>query len=93
MPVDTVVTGGPLTGEQRRVNRVNIDLNTARNILVNNKEITFRKVKDDQQADPSAFTGRKEIAIMGYGNAPTITVTQNQPLEAKILGMALEVSF
>ena len=93
MPVDTVVTGGPLTGEQRRVNRVNIDLNEARNILVNNKEITFRKVKDDQQADPSAFTGRKEIAIMGYGNAPTITVTQNQPLEAKILGMALEVSF
>ena len=93
MPVDTVVTGGPLTGEQRRVNRVNIDLNTARNVLVNNKDITFREVKDDQQADPSAFTGRKEVTIMGYGNAPTITVTQNQPLEAKILGMALEVSF
>ena len=93
MPVDTVVTGGPLTGEQRRVNRVNIDLNTARNVLVNNKDITFREVKDDQQADPSAFTGRKEVAIMGYGNAPTITVTQDQPLEAKVLGMALEVSF
>lgn len=93
MPVDTVVTGGPLTGEQRRVNRVNIDLNTARNVLVNNKDITFREVKDDQQADPSAFTGRKEVAIMGYGNAPTITVTQDQPLEAKVLGMSLEVSF
>ena len=93
MPIDIVVEGGSLTGEQRRINRVNIDLNESRNILVNDKNITFRQVRDDQQATPASFTGRKEIPLMGYGNNPTVTISQNQPLESKILGMAVEVAY
>jgi len=91
MPIDINLEQGSLTGEKRRINRVNLDLNEARNISVNNKNITFRAVKDDQQADPSAFTGRKEIVSIGYSDEPTVLITQQHPLEAKILGMSVEV--
>ena len=37
--------------------------------------------------------GKKEFYFLGYSKSPTVTVTQNDPLPLKVLGMALGVQF
>ena len=46
-------------------------------------------VYEDLQPD----TDRKEFFFLGYDRAPTVTISQNDPLPLKVLGMSLELQF
>ena len=93
MPVDTQLQDGPLTGEPRRIIRCVVDLSDSLSLVVNGKDLITRKVTDDLSLPPSAITDRKEFYLSGYSRTPTITLTQNDPLPLRVLGIMMEVAF
>ena len=43
--------------------------------------------------DLQAVTDKKEFTFLGYSTSPTITISQNDPLPLKVLGLAMEIQF
>ena len=41
----------------------------------------------------SSKTDKKEFNFLGYSKSPTITISQNDPLPLKVLGVAMEIQF
>ena len=98
MPIDKELPEGPLTGTPRRISRAIIDINSALNLTVkasdkDPKSLIIQQVNFTGGSDLVPFTNKKEFFFMGYDNNPTITLSQNQPLPLKILGMNVEVVF
>ena len=98
MPIDKELPDGPLTGTPRRISRAIIDLNSALNMNVKaadstSKSLIVQQVSFSGGSDLVPFTSKKEFFFMGYDTSPTITISQDQPLPLKILGMNVEVVF
>jgi hypothetical protein len=56
-------------------------------------ELVIQQVNFAVGEDLTPVTDRKEFFFLGYSRAPTVTITQNDPLPLKVLGMSLEVQF
>jgi hypothetical protein len=98
MPIDKELPNGPLTGTPRRISRAIIDLNSTLDLTVKasdktSKSLIIQQVSFTGGSDLVPFTNKKEFLFMGYDINPTITLSQNQPLPLKILGMNVEVVF
>ena len=98
MPIDKELPEGPLTGLPRRISRAIIDLNSTLNMTVKaadktSKSLIVQQVSDTVGDDLVAVTSKKEFFFLGYSKSPTITISQNDPLPIKILGMSVEVVF
>lgn len=93
LPIDAQLSGGPLTGHPRSVNRVILDLVDTLSVSVNDKKLVIRQVTDDLSQARTAVTGKKEFRLMGYSKDPTITITQSAPLSLQINGIIAELSF
>jgi hypothetical protein len=50
-------------------------------------------VTDDLSVAPALFTGIKEFFLLGYNREAKVTITQDEPLPLRVLGMNMEVSF
>ena len=98
MPIDKELPEGPLTGLPRRISRAIIDLNSTLDMTVKaadktSKSLIVQQVSDTVGDDLVAVTSKKEFFFLGYSKSPTITISQNDPLPIKILGMSVEVVF
>jgi len=93
LPLDAQVTGGPLTGEPRSVNKVILDLLNTLSVSVNEKEVVIRRVGDDFSLDRVAIDGKQEFRLLGYSKDPTIKITQTAPLSLQVNGLVAEVTF
>ena len=98
MPIDKELPEGPLTGLPRRISRAIIDLNSTLDMTVKaadktSKSLIVQQVSDTVGADLVPVTSKKEFFFLGYSKSPTITISQNDPLPIKILGMSVEVVF
>ena len=99
MPVDRELAEGPLTGEFRRIVRCVVNLNSALDFRIKapstgtEHELVIQQVNFAVGEDLTPVTDRKEFFFLGYSRAPTVTITQNDPLPLKVLGMSLEVQF
>ena len=92
-PIDGLIQGGPLTGQQRRINKVIVDMRNTLAISVNNQNLVIRNVTDDMSESRTPVTGKKEFRFLGYSNDPTVTISQSYPLALDINGLVAEVSF
>lgn len=98
MPIDKELPEGPLTGLPRRISRAIIDLNSALDLTVKasdttSKSLVVQQVNFTGGSDLTPVTEKKEFYFIGYDKSPTVTLSQNDPLPIKILGMSVEVVF
>ena len=57
------------------------------------KQLVIQQVNFTVGSDTTAVTGKKEFNFLGYDKSPTITISQNDPLPLKVLGLAMEIQF
>jgi len=99
MPIDAETDTGPLTGLPRRIVRCIIDVADTLDVSLKSPntasahELVILQSGFTVGSDLTKQTGKKEFYFLGYDKSPTVTVTQNDPLPLKVLGMALEVQF
>ena len=98
MPIDKEIDSGPLTGQPKRVNKAIIDISGGLDITMkaqdlSAKELVIQQVNFTAGTDLSAVTDKKEFNFLGYSKSPTITISQNDPLPLKVLGIAMEIQF
>lgn len=80
-PVDAAAANGPVTGDIRGIFGVVADLRNTGSVKVNNRAVVLN----------SAFSGKKEIRLLGYGRDPRVTISQNEPLPLQVNGFVSEV--
>ena len=99
MPIDAETDTGPLTGLPRRIVRCIIDVADTLDVSLKSPntasahELVILQSGFTVGSDLTKQTGKREFYFLGYDKSPTVTVTQNDPLPLKVLGMALEVQF
>ena len=98
MSVDKEIDTGPLTGQPRRVNKAIVDISGGLDITMkaqdlNSKELVIQQAGFTSGTDITPVTAKKEFNFLGYSKSPTITISQNDPLPLKVLGIAMEIQF
>ena len=98
MPIDKEIESGPLTGQPRRVSKAIVDISSGLDITMKasdqtSKQLVIQQVNFTVGSDTTAVTGKKEFNFLGYDKSPTITISQNDPLPLKVLGLAMEIQF
>ena len=98
MPIDKELPEGPLTGQPRRISRAIIDINYALDLTVKAadktaKSLVVQQVSFTGCSDLTPVTEKKEFFFLGYNKSPTVTLSQDDPLPIKVLGMSVEVIF
>ena len=98
MPIDKELPEGPLTGLPRRISRAIVDLNTTLDMTIKaadstSKALVIQQVNFQGGSDLTPVTDKKEFFFLGYSKSPTVTISQDDPLPIKILGMSVEVVF
>jgi len=98
MPIDKEIDTGPLTGQPRRINKAIVDISGGLDITMkgsdrSSKELVIQQVNFNINTDLQAVTDKKEFSFLGYSTSPTITISQNDPLPLKVLGLAMEIQF
>ena len=93
MPVESAQTGGQFNGDPKRINRVMVNIREALAISVEGEYLRIRKVTDDLSENREKQTGIKEFHLLGYSKTPQVTITQDDPLPLKLLGVGMEVVF
>ena len=98
MPIDKEIDTGPLTGQPRRVNKAIVDISGGLDITMKAqdleaKELVIQQVDFTINSDTTPVTEKKEFNFLGYSKSPTITISQNDPLPLKVLGVAMEIQF
>jgi len=98
MPIDKELPEGPLTGLPRRISRAIVDMNTTLDMTIKAADKTAKNLVVHQLgftagSDLVPVTAKKEFFFLGYDKNPTITISQDDPLPMKLLGMQVEVVF
>ena len=98
MPIDKELPEGPLTGLPRRISRAIVDLNSTLDMTIKaadstSKALVIQQVNFQGGSDLIPVTAKKEFFFLGYDKSPTVTISQDDPLPIKILGMSVEVVF
>tara|TARA_B100001939_G_C16941021_1_gene618302 strand:+ start:615 stop:2834 length:2220 start_codon:yes stop_codon:yes gene_type:complete len=98
MSIDKEIDTGPLTGQPRRVNKAIVDISGGLDITMKAqdleaKELVIQQVDFTINSDTTPVTEKKEFNFLGYSKSPTITISQNDPLPLKVLGIAMEIQF
>ena len=98
MPIDKEIDTGPLTGQPKRVNKAIVDISSGLDVTLkaqdlSAKELVIQQVNFTAGTDITPVTDKKEFNFLGYSKSPTITISQNDPLPLKVLGVAMEIQF
>jgi len=98
MAIDKEIETGPLTGQPRRVNKAIVDISSGLDITMKAQDLTAKELVIQQvdftvNTDLTPVTDKKEFNFLGYSKNPTITISQNDPLPLKVLGLAMELQF
>ena len=93
LPVNVQLTNGSMLGMPKRINRVLVGLDSSLACTISGNNLILRQVTDDLSIAPERFSGVKEFFLLGYAREAQVTITQDEPLPMRILGMNLEVAF
>ena len=98
MPIDKELPEGPLTGLPKRISRAIVDINSTLDMTIKAadstaKELVVHQLGFTAGSDLEPVTSKKEFYFLGYSKNPTVTISQNDPLPMRLLGMSVEVVF
>ena len=84
---------GSILLEPRRIARIKLLLDSSLSLSVNGTALITRQVTDDLSLAPDPITREVEFFSLGYSKRPTVTITQEIPLDLTILALTQEVVF
>tara|TARA_Y100001938_G_C8099918_1_gene440918 strand:+ start:4609 stop:6840 length:2232 start_codon:yes stop_codon:yes gene_type:complete len=93
LPIDGTLSNGPLTGKQRRIASVILDLEETLSVSVDGTDLIIRQVNDDFSTARTAISGKREFFVLGFDRDPTVTVSQSAPMALQLNGMVMELAF
>jgi hypothetical protein len=93
MPVNLSLSNGSMIGMPKRISRVLLGLDSTLACTISGNQLILRQVTDDLSIAPDRFSGIKEFFLLGYAREAQVTITQDEPLPMRILGMNIEVAF
>ena len=93
MPVNLSLSNGSMIGMPKRISRVLLGLDSTLACTISGNQLILRQVTDDLSIAPDRFSGIKEFFLLGYAREAQVTITQDEPLPMRILGMNMEVAF
>lgn len=93
LPINVQLTTGSMLGMPKRISRVLLGLDSTLACTISGNSLILRQVTDDLSIAPARFSGIKEFFLLGYAREAQVTITQDEPLAMRILGMNLEVAF
>jgi len=93
LPVDGSLATGPVTGQQRRIASVILDLQETLSVSVDGTDLIIRQVRDDFSTARTAISGKREFFVLGFDRDPTVTVSQSAPMALQLNGMVMELAF
>ena len=93
LPIDGALSNGPLTGKQRRIASVILDLEETLSVSVDGTDLIIRQVNDDFSTARTAISGKREFFVLGFDRDPTVTVSQSAPMALQLNGMVMELAF
>lgn len=93
LPVNLQLANGSMLGMPKRISRVLVGLDSSLVCTISGNTLILRQVTDDLSIAPARFSGIKEFFLLGYAREAQVTITQDEPLAMRILGMNMEVAF
>lgn len=92
MPLNQDFQDGPTLTRKKRIVKATLDTYEASGIFVNGHRLPDRQfgtgILDDV---PDAFTGIREVHLLGWTRLAQVTITQQDPLPMTVMALALEV--
>lgn len=94
LPAAPRLQQGSIRSMRKRVYDITADLFETQNLTIQGRNVAFRQFGEDVLDTAVVdFTGIKKVECMlGYDREGAITITQNQPLKATILGIEYKLS-
>lgn len=94
LPAAPRLQQGSIRSMRKRVYDITADLFETQNLTIQGRNIAFRQFGEDVLDSAVAdYTGLKKVECMlGYDREGAITITQNQPLKATVLGIEYKLS-
>ena len=91
MPLNMDFDDGPTLTRKKRIVKVVPNVYQSLGISVNGDRFIDRNFGLSLNSPPTAFTGLKEMYLLGWTDLAQVTITQTDPTPMTILGLAIEV--
>ena len=91
MPLNMDFDDGPTLTRKKRIVKVIPNVYQSSGISVNGDRLIDRNFGLSLNSPPTAFTGLKEMYLLGWTDLAQVTITQTDPTPMTILGLAIEV--
>ena len=91
MPLNMDFDDGPTLTRKKRIVKVVPNVYQSSGISVNGDRLIDRNFGLSLNSPPTAFTGLKEMYLLGWTDLAQVTITQTDPTPMTILGLAIEV--
>ena len=91
LPPEPKLPNGGTAGHVKRISRARVYVQDSVRIKVGDRAMDAYRVGEDVTVPPASRTEWFEVGLLGRSREPTVTLTQDEPLPATILGMSMEV--
>lgn len=91
LPPTIQLPDGSYTGEIQRLVRTNILFDETESATINGLSLPIRRENDDRAAPIIPFSGWHRKGHLGYSKEPSVTISQDEPLPARILSIKQKV--
>lgn len=91
MPISQDAGAGFNLDNEVRITRCVVDLYQSLGIIINGESLPDRQMGDAMDTPPAAYTGRKQMPLLGWSKSNQVTITQSDPVPMTLLGLGLEV--
>jgi len=91
MPLNMDFDDGPTLTRKKRIVKVVPNVYQSLGISINGDRFIDRNFGLSLNSPPTAFTGLKEMYLLGWTDLAQVTITQTDPTPMTILGLAIEV--
>ena len=97
LPIEGILGQSQTMGDYKRMTRINVRMQESRNLIVTAGRCTykppFRQMGSTVLDQPiPLFTGWKNVRIGGIDRDVTVTITQEEPFEFKVLAATIDVA-
>jgi len=91
MPINMDFDDGPTLTRKKRIVKVIPDVYQSLGVSINGDRFIDRNFGLSLDSAPTAYTGLKEMYLLGWTDLAQVTITQTDPTPMTVLGLAIEV--
>ena len=91
MPLNMDFDDGPTLTRKKRIVKVIPNVYQSSGISINGDRLIDRNFGLSLNSPPTAYTGLKEMYLLGWTDLAQVTITQTDPTPMTILGLAIEL--